>query len=131
MCNIIKLIVAPFAGLMLSTGTAVAEMPRYNPKPLPARPDPIRPQLRSDRGAWITYVQRGGPADRAGLERGDMILSVNGQRITSREHLEDALARSGRRAELEVVNGRDYSREFVTVFPRRNNLGIQFAIGDL
>jgi hypothetical protein len=131
MSNIIKVIVALFAGLMLTTGTAVAQVPRYNPKPVPPRPDRVRPQFRTDRGAWITYVQPGGPADRAGLECGDMILSVNGQRITSREHLQDALARSGRRAELEIVNGRDYSRDYVTVFPRGNNLGIQFVIRDL
>ena len=136
MSRTIKVIVALFAGLLLSTGTALAEVPRHIPRPKPPRPSPVWPspvwpQFRTDRGASITYVQPGGPAARAGLEPGDMILSVNGQRITSREHLKDALARSRGRAELEVINCRDYSRVYVTAFPRGNDLGIQFTIRDL
>src|SRR5262249_21733448 len=127
----LKVIVTLFAGLMLSGGTAAAQAPRYDSKPLPPRPYQVRPQFRTDRGAWINYVQPGGPADRAGLERGDIILSVNGWRVTSREHLLDALARSRGRAELEVINCWDHSRLYVTVFPLGNNLGIQFTIRDL
>jgi membrane-associated protease RseP (regulator of RpoE activity) len=135
MSRITKVIVALFAGLMLSTGTAVADVPRHIPRPKPPRPQPVWPypvwpQYRTDRGAWISYVQPGGPAARAGLEPGDMILSVNGQRITSREHLQDALARSRGRAVMEVINGRDNSRVYVTAFPTGNDLGIQFTIRD-
>jgi hypothetical protein len=127
----LKVIVTLFAGLLLSTGTAGAQVPQYYPKPFPPRPYQVRPQFRTDCGAWITYVQPGGPADRAGLERGDIILSVNGWRVTSREHLLDALTRSRGRVELEVINCRDYSRLYVTVFPLGNNLGFQFTIRDL
>jgi hypothetical protein len=131
MSRITQVLVALFAGLILSTGTAVAQVPRYHPKPLPPRPDQVRPQFPTDRGAWITYVQPGGPADRAGLELGDIILSVNGRRIISREHLQDALSRSWGHAELEVINCRDYSRAFVTVLATGNDLGILFTIRDV
>lgn len=42
-------------------------------------------------GLVITQVVSGGPADEAGLEVGDAILSINGQRVDSQSDLSDVL----------------------------------------
>jgi hypothetical protein len=130
--------VALFACLTLGTAATGAEprvVPGGRPPSTPKTPPQVRPDqdrygFRFDRGAWITYVHPGGPADYAGLEPGDIIVSVNGQRITSRQHLQDALARGWGRAELAVIDGRTYVRTHVTAFPERGLLGIAYEIRD-
>jgi S1-C subfamily serine protease len=66
------------------------------------RPDFELPQLRlgfngryNGRGMQILSVNWGSLADRIGLERGDVIESVNGQRITGYRHYLHLLNQSG------------------------------------
>jgi len=49
--------------------------------------------LASNDGVLINYVTPGSPADVAGLERGDVILSVNGTKITDSFQIQDQLRR--------------------------------------
>jgi S1-C subfamily serine protease len=66
----------------------------------------------STRGVRVTEVYEGGPAARAGLEPGDVIVALDGAPIRSAQALTRALARldPGDRIELELID---------TVGPRR------------
>jgi len=48
-------------------------------------------QLAVDKGAFITYVASGSPADEAGIEPGDVIVSLNGQEIATAQQLIQAI----------------------------------------
>lgn len=64
--------------------------------------------LAADRGVLVARVALGSPAHQAGLEAGDVIVSVNGKPVSSIEELSALLAEVGVGgvAELEVVRGR-------------------------
>jgi MoaA/NifB/PqqE/SkfB family radical SAM enzyme len=51
--------------------------------------------VRHDTEAWVDGVIRDSPAQRAGIRRGDCIVAVDGERITSRMQLLSRLRRSG------------------------------------
>jgi serine protease Do len=78
-----------------------------------------RLQLKDARGALVSAVIRNSPAEKAGLEPGDVIVRWNGKPITSRDDLPLAVAatevgktvnvaliRDGRKMELPVTVGR-------------------------
>ena len=50
--------------------------------------------LGQARGAIVSGVQAGGPADRAGVKRGDIITSFNGAPVTDNNTLRNAVART-------------------------------------
>jgi serine protease Do len=60
--------------------------------------------LDRPRGAIVAQVEKGGPAARAGLKSGDVILAVNGQPIERSGQLSAVISqlKPGGRAELEV-----------------------------
>lgn len=47
--------------------------------------------LAVDKGAFITYVASGSPADEAGIEPGDVIVGLNGQEIATAQELIQAI----------------------------------------
>lgn len=63
--------------------------------------------LRDARGALIGSVTAGGPASRAGLQQGDVVLSVNGRAIEDANDLTRrvASARAGEAVRLEILRG--------------------------
>ena len=66
--------------------------------------------LQSDRGAIITNVEPNSPGAKAGLQRGDVIISVNGKAIASDRDVRDEFlgAVVGQRVELRIIrNGRE------------------------
>jgi serine protease Do len=60
--------------------------------------------LAKPEGALVSSVEKGGPADRAGVEPGDVILKLNGNPVASSTQLPVAVARlkPGSEAKLEV-----------------------------
>jgi serine protease Do len=59
-------------------------------------------------GLLVRVVEEGGPADRAGVQAGDLIVSVDGQPVTDADQLYQALDRvSGERLALGIVRGVD------------------------
>ncbi len=61
--------------------------------------------IQETRGAVITGILRGGPAERAGMLPGDLVLNVNQQDITNAEHLmtQISILRPGRPATIQVA----------------------------
>ena len=66
--------------------------------------------LPAARGAIVTSVAAGGPAERAGLKRGDVITAINKQPIVDNNSLRNLVASMAPGATVEVTalrNGRD------------------------
>lgn len=61
-------------------------------------------KLSSPEGALVSGVERGGPADKAGLEVGDVIRKMNGQAVVSSGDLPAviSLATPGEKVQLEI-----------------------------
>ena len=81
------------------------------------------------RGVLITAVTDGSPASRAGLKAGDVITSVNGNRIESRDDLVRALRDAADRRQAEapeitigIVRDRKESTVKATIEPARRAL---------
>lgn len=55
--------------------------------------------------ARVRSVERGGPAERAGLLPGDFIIRINGVRPTSQKAMNDAYRARGRQVQLEIRRG--------------------------
>jgi serine protease Do len=68
-------------------------------------------------GILIRAVERGSAADRAGLERGDLIVAAAGRELDGIEPLYEALdaAQAGGRLELKIVRGADERTVSVTL----------------
>jgi serine protease DegQ len=60
-------------------------------------------------GTALVAVQRGGPADRAGLRAGDAVLSINGKELVDTAALinETAALNPGTQAQFKVLRGRE------------------------
>ena len=63
--------------------------------------------LAEPRGAIVTQVSEDGPAERAGVEQGDVLLSLDGKPIDSSNALRNAVARlqPGTKVKLDLVRG--------------------------
>jgi serine protease DegQ len=61
--------------------------------------------LKSTEGALIAGVLRGGPADRAGIHPGDVLVAVNGKEVTDSTSLLSLIASlpPGKEAQLDVI----------------------------
>ncbi|QGJ70752.1 Hypothetical protein PBC10988_24500 [Planctomycetales bacterium 10988] len=66
-------------------------------------------------GMQITFVKHGSPAHRAGLERGDVLLKVNGRRPDSHHEMQELIAHSRGHLDLQVRDWRRPRTVFVHV----------------
>lgn len=74
------------------------------------------------RGAVILFVQPGGPSDRKGIARGDMIVEVDGTRVTNGEHALTVLrSKKGetRKVKIKGRNGRERELEIKGDIPKQ------------
>jgi len=62
-------------------------------------------RLANSHGVLVAEVARGSPAERAGIKRGDIVLSINGMALESAAQLRNAIAllRAGQTVELKVL----------------------------
>ncbi|OGL60797.1 MAG: hypothetical protein A3I72_03910 [Candidatus Tectomicrobia bacterium RIFCSPLOWO2_02_FULL_70_19] len=74
-------------------GASLAEVPKEEAKRLGIPPS---------RGARLSEVVRGGPADKAGLRRGDVVVEFGGAEVISWESLSRMVARARPGSEVEV-----------------------------
>jgi serine protease Do len=63
--------------------------------------------LPKDTGEIVRSVVAGGPADRAGIKQGDVILRVNGQQVTPEQTVSYLIANTpvGQRVPVDIVRG--------------------------
>jgi serine protease Do len=61
--------------------------------------------LKNDQGALVGEVEPGGPADKAGIKSGDVVLEFNGHKVTDSRHLKLEVAEiaPGDRVPVEVL----------------------------
>ena len=76
-------------------------------------------RVTARRGALITSVRQGSPADRAGLPIGGVVVSIDGRRIDSADDLVAAIrgARAGQEVELTYYEGDRLGRKTVKLAP--------------
>lgn len=85
-------------------------------------------------GVLVTRLDRGGPADRGGVERGDLIVRLNGAQVQDVNDLRDRLLALavGQRVRLTLLRGQD-ERSLDVVLgtfpgdPQRPYLGVYFT----
>ena len=71
----------------------------------------VRYNLAVDKGAFIGKIVPNSPADDAGLEPGDVIVSLNGEEITSAEDLIRVIHSAGIGQEVEITFWRGKAKE--------------------
>jgi PDZ domain len=82
----------------------------------------IEPVSQWNGRSWVPYglrivgVSPGSPAERAGLQAGNVLTSVNGSRVTRPQDLGTALANSGGQASLGLYDGRGSTSRQVPSF---------------
>jgi len=62
-------------------------------------------ELAKDEGVMVERVEDG-PAAQAGIRPGDVITSVNGEKVSSAENLRSAAEKTGARLALHIVRGK-------------------------
>jgi serine protease Do len=70
--------------------------------------------LKDDKGALVSQVVKGGPADKAGIETGDVIVEFNGKKVSEMNDLPRMVAETpvGKTVDVKVLrNGRMVDRE--------------------
>jgi S1-C subfamily serine protease len=93
-----------------------AELPLEKVEELVLRRTGIRlAEARSgaDRAVAVKSVQRGSPADRVGIEPGDLLLEVNGREVEGLAEFRRAASRARRSGQLVLLVRRGYAQERV------------------
>ncbi len=107
----IEVRVGSFAEEKVATAeTAAADQGRLGVAVRPLTPEERR---QAEIKGGVIVEQAGGAAARAGIQPGDIILSVNGQAIGDIEQLRGIIAKSGKKAAILIERGN--SRLFVPV----------------
>ena len=75
--------------------------------------------LATDQGVVVMNVVKGSPAARAGIARGDVLLSVNGELVGNSEELREAILRHEIGDELGLVINREGTEKAVKVVAGR------------
>lgn len=76
-----------------------------------------RLSLSADYGLFVYRLVRNSPADQAGMEPGDIIISADGSELRTGQDLSEILARTaiGKRLEMQVVRGNKTVKLTITV----------------
>lgn len=71
-------------------------------------------RVRNDDGTRVTMVRPGSPAEQAGLQEGDMIVSVNGDQVQGTDGLIDVIRRMDGGEDVELTVKRDGEEKQLT-----------------
>jgi serine protease Do len=83
--------------------------------------------LKEERGAEITSVEPGSPADKAGLKQGDVVLDYNGQRIEGTQQFIRMVRETPPGREVKIVVSRSGSPFTVNAQPAEAKNRMQFG----
>ncbi|MBI5043109.1 MAG: DegQ family serine endoprotease [Nitrospirae bacterium] len=93
--------------------------------------------LKEARGALVNDVVKGSPAEKGGVQRGDVIISVNGKTIEDAAHLRNTIAQTpvGTKVKIKVIRDKKEKEIDVTIgeLPKdivKLNKGIERDEGD-
>jgi membrane-associated protease RseP (regulator of RpoE activity) len=112
----------------LPAGAGAQNSPPASSRPAAASPGnyrlgvQIEPVARWTGKSWVLFglrivgVSPGSPAERAGIQTGNVLTSVNGSQVTSLQDLLRALENSGGQATLVLYDGRGYTSRQVPSF---------------
>jgi S1-C subfamily serine protease len=115
-----SLAVLTFGGMLPASVRAV-DPPHRIAVYSPGHPYPHRRALEVTQVAW------GSPAARAGLERGDLILEVDGRDVDTPGEFHRALHRTGHRGTLTVKDVRTGRLIRLQVNPAGGHMGVNLA----
>ena len=90
------------------------------------------PQVEPAEGGLVGQVLAGSPAERAGIRAGDLILAIDGQKITTWEQITGQVQKAGGRAlHLDIRRGeKKVALQVIPeLLPERNMLGEDYEIG--
>lgn len=95
--------------------------------------DKIARQLGTEQldGVVISYLQRRGAAEEAGLEKGDIIISIDGEALNSRSDFEEMISYRSPGDEIEVTYQRNEKRRKVRMTLRNRNGSTDIITRDL
>lgn len=84
-------------------------------KPLAERQ--FRMKLPVDKGFLITAVRKGGPADKAGLLPGDVVVKINGDPVSAQRGFQEVVASTkiGENINVEYYRGQELSKKAIRV----------------
>ena len=106
----------------------IGTLPEGAPKPEPQKGGPAYMGINSvdaEGGAELTMVSRGGPAEEAGLQRGDVVIKMAGKDVKSYDELIAGIRakRSGDKVEVIVRRGEEQKKLSLT-FGSRQRAGM-------
>jgi S1-C subfamily serine protease len=84
--------------------------------------------LPSLTGAQVTAVWPNSPAQRVGLEPGDIIVAIDGQPVRTLTEFNRLVEMSGRRVNLLVRNVRNGQYVYAEAFPYNGRIGVQLRM---
>jgi len=87
-------------------------------------------ELKTNKGVIVSYIQKKGPAEKAGLRRGDIIIKINNQEINDANDAEVAVSdiKVGQKTHLKVIrDGKEISIH-LTAEEYKNKKGTFFKL---
>ena len=85
--------------------------------------------LESPEGALVSEVFKGGPADKAGIQAGDVVVEYNGKPVKDMTELRTAISWTDPGSKVQIVLVRDKARQTVTAEIERRSPQPEAALG--
>src|SRR5262245_46444086 len=103
----LPIVAVSLLALGLSTAPASADDPGYLGVVLGPIPEELAAHVKASEGAVVQKVMPGSPAEKAGLKRFDVIVSLNGAAAKSPDQVRGRIqeAKAGDAVKLSVVRG--------------------------